>query len=114
MPTVPFYVGSYSVPSPWAGSPHAHGSGICRAGFDLESGEIVFDSVEPEINPSFLTRNREAGLLWAVTEPERGGDVVCFREDNLLRVDRSPTGADAPCHIAIDWDRRLAFVAHYH
>ena len=117
MPTVPFYIGSYSIPSPWAGAPEAHGEGIRRAELDAESGEIVFGPREPEINPSFLVRNRSAGLLWTITEPEIGGEVACYREDKvgeLSLIGRLSTGADAPCHLAVDWDRRLAFVAHYH
>lgn len=115
--TIPFHIGSYSIPSPWAGAPHAHGAGIRCAKLDLDSGEIVFGPALGEINPSFLARDDEAGLLWAITEPEMGGEILCCRVDDLggIRViGRSRTGADAPCHIAIDSRRRLGFVAHYH
>src|SRR5260370_39065098 len=117
MPTASFYIGSYSIPSPWAGAPLAHGAGICRAEFEIESGEIILGPSEPQVNPSFLVRNDQAGLLWTITEPENGGEVVCYREDKIGRlglIGRLSTGAAAPCHLAIDWDRRLAFVAHYH
>src|SRR5260370_18689332 len=73
MPTALFYIGSYSIPSPWAGAPLARGAGICRAEFEIESGEIILGPREPQINPSFLVRNDEAGRLWTVTEPETGG-----------------------------------------
>ncbi|HEV3045024.1 MAG TPA: beta-propeller fold lactonase family protein [Roseiarcus sp.] len=117
MPTFPFYIGSFSVPSPWAGAPNAHGVGICRAELEIGSGEIIFGAKVRQINPSFLVRNGEAGLLWTVTEPEYGGEVVCYREGAggaLALVGQLSSGADAPCHLAIDWRRRLGFVAHYH
>jgi 6-phosphogluconolactonase len=117
MPIEPFYIGSYSIASPWAGAPDARGAGIRRADFEVESGEIVFGPTEREVNPSFLARDRQAGLLWAITEPEVGGDLICYREDGIGHLDfigRMSTGADAPCHLAIDQRRRLAFVAHYH
>lgn len=116
MPTIPFYIGSFSIPSPWAGAPHAHGVGIRCAELDSDSGEIVLGAATSEINPSFLAQDDDAGLLWAITEPEFGGEILCCREDDLscLRViGRSRTGADAPCHIAIDARRRLGFAAHY-
>jgi 6-phosphogluconolactonase len=117
MATVPFHIGSFSIPSPWSGAPNAHGAGICRAELETGTGEIVFGAKERQINPSFLVRNREASLLWTVTEPEYGGEVVCYREGaggDLALVGRLSSGADAPCHLAIDWGRRRGFVAHYH
>jgi 6-phosphogluconolactonase len=117
MPTIPFHTGSYTIASSWAGAPHAHGAGIRSARLDSDSGEIVLGASTGEINPSFLARDDEAGLLWAITEPEFGGEILCCREDHLggiCVIGRSATGVDAPCHIAIDLRRRLGFVAHYH
>ena len=95
MTKIPFYIGSYSVASPWAGAPgahSAHGAGITRA------------------NPSFLVRSDRERLLWAITEPEFGGDVIGYDEDAagaLTLRGRVATGADAPCHMTVPWDRRL-------
>jgi 6-phosphogluconolactonase len=118
MTEIPFYLGSYSMPSPWTGTPHGHGAGIVRAALDVDTGGIQFgEAITAELNPSFLVRNRDARLLWAISEPEVAGDLVCFEEGaagELLPRGRVVTGADAPCHLAIDWDRRLGFVSHYH
>jgi len=115
--TIAFYVGSYSIPSPWAGAPGAHGAGICRAELNIESGEIVFGPKEWQINPSFLVHDQHTRHLWAITEPEFAGDLVSYRTNAVGALDfiaGLATGADAPCHLVIDWNRRLAFVAHYH
>ena len=37
MTEFPFYIGSYSIASPWAGAPGAHGAGITRAAIDADS-----------------------------------------------------------------------------
>ncbi|HLW90591.1 MAG TPA: beta-propeller fold lactonase family protein [Roseiarcus sp.] len=116
MPIAAFYIGSYSIASPWAGAPGAHGAGVRRADLDLESGEIVVGPTKSELNPSFLARDGQAGLLWTITEPEFGGELICYREETgrLNLIGRAATGADAPCHLVIDRDRGLGFVAHYH
>jgi 6-phosphogluconolactonase len=111
------YIGSYNIPSPWAGAPRAHGAGIICAELDAASASIALGQSVDETNPSFLVRHRQAGLLWAITEPESGGGVLCYRVEsagNLTRLGRLSTGSDAPCHIAIDWPHRLCFVSHYH
>ena len=96
---------------------HGHGAGIVRAALDADTGRIEFAESTAEINPSFLLRNHEAGRLWTISESEVAGDLVCFQEGaagELRPRGRVATGADAPCHLAIDWERRLGFVSHYH
>jgi 6-phosphogluconolactonase len=117
MTEIPFYIGSYSVASPWAGAPRAHGAGITRAAIDADSGSVEFGQSLKELNPSFLVRNDRQPLLWTISEAESGGDVIGYDQDAagaLTSTGRVATGADAPCHIAVDWDRRLAFASHYH
>jgi 6-phosphogluconolactonase len=116
MSTISFLVGSYSIPSPWAGAPGAHGAGIVAADLDTASGAVHVRDVRSEINPSFLVR-APAGLVWGITEPEKGGEFLAFRQDasgGLNPIGRLETGADAPCHVAIHPTRQFAFVAHYH
>ncbi len=117
MTEIPFYIGSYSMASPWTGAHHGRGAGITRAAIDTDSGMIELGQSTGELNPSFLVRNDRRHLLWAISEPEFGGDAICYDEDaagNLTSRGRIATGADAPCHITVDWDRRLAFASHYH
>jgi len=114
MSTISFLVGSYSIPSPWAGAPAAHGVGIVAADLDTGSGAVHVRDVRSEINPSFLVRV-PAGLVWGITEPEKGGEFLAFRQDasgGLNPIGRLETGADAPCHVAIHPTRQFAFVAH--
>jgi 6-phosphogluconolactonase len=117
MTEIPFYIGSYSVASPWAGAPRAHGAGITWATIDDNSGFIRFGPHTEALNPSFLVRNGQQRQLWAISESEFAGDALCYDEDatgDLTLRGRVATGADAPCHVAVDWDRRLAFASHYH
>jgi 6-phosphogluconolactonase len=112
-----FYIGSYSIPSPWTGAPHAHGAGIVSAELDVASGVVALGPATHQTNPSFLVRDAEARRLWAITEPEFGGELIGYRIESygaLSPLGRMSTGADAPCHLALDHTRRLAFVSHYH
>jgi 6-phosphogluconolactonase (cycloisomerase 2 family) len=121
MAVIPFFVGSYSMPSPWAGAPEAHGAGIVIADLDTDSGAVHVRSSHYEINPSFLVRSGPDGLLWAITEPEKGGEVVAFREDAACGLDlvgRLDTGAvprrdrpDVPARLRRALSRRLSLDA---
>lgn len=113
----PFIIGSYSIPSPWVGSPLAHGDGISFAVLDSRTGAMRVEKTIHEINPSFMRVDRHAQRVWVTTEPQFGGELLTFRGDaggvgELLG--RTSTGADAPCHFDIDPVRRLAFVSHFH
>jgi 6-phosphogluconolactonase len=117
MTDIPFYVGSYSVASPWAGAPRGHGPGITRATIDVNSGVVEIGPHTAQLNPSFLARNGQQRRIWAIAESEFGGEALSYNEDAagaLTLGGRVITGADAPCHITVDWDRRLAFASHYH
>lgn len=111
------YIGSYSVPSPWTGAPHAHGKGVSMATLDVRSGAMRLGPTVWAENPSFLVSDQERGVLWAITEPETGGDMLSFGvEENgsLQKRSTAVTGADAPCHLTVDQVNRVALVSHYH
>lgn len=112
-----FIIGSYSVPSPWVGSPDAHGKGLSIAYLDVSSGEMRIECTIDALNPSFMRRDPSGNNLWVITEPQRGGDLLIYqlgRSGALELRGRTPTGADAPCHLEIDFARRLVFVSHFH
>lgn len=112
-----FYIGSYSIPSPWTGTPDAHGAGISSAMLDPSTGDMVLGISTWATNPSFLVANRGRNILWAITEPEKGGDVLAYTPDAkgaLELLGSASTGTDAPCHLTIDIEHRAAFVSHYH
>ena len=77
MSTISFLVGSYSIPSPWAGAPAAHGAGIVTADLDTASGAVHVRDVRSEVNPSFLVL-APAGLVWGITEPKKGASSSPF------------------------------------
>lgn len=111
------HIGSYSIPSPWTGTPGAHGAGITEALLDLRTGRLQVTGEYPETNPSFLVPDSAAGKLWAITEPEYGGDLITFDLSgpaSLAVLGRHSTGADAPCHVTVDVPLNLAFASHYH
>lgn len=112
-----FYVGSYSIPSEWAGSPVGRGVGISIAQIDSRTGRMNIDATIPEINPSFLAIDSDARTLWATTEPQSGGDLLTYSvtaPTDVELIGRTAAGADSPCHIEVDIAWRLAFVSHYH
>ena len=117
MTEIPFYIGSYSVASPWAGAPRGHGAGITRATIDDNSGFVEIGPHTAQLNPSFLARNDRQRRVWAIASPNSGArlsHIAKIAAGDLTLSGRVATGADAPCHIAVDWDRRLAFASHYH
>lgn len=116
-------VGSYSIPSPWASAPSAHGAGIVAMSFDQgdEPGDgpglLVDGAPRFEVNPSFLALDESGAGVWAVTEPERGGELLRFGLDPRGGLAAAPpvridTGSDAPCHVALG--PGAALVSHYH
>ena len=117
MSAISFYIGSYTIPSPWTVTPNAHGAGITYAELDLRSGSISLGPSMKELNPSFLARDHQRRLLWAISEPEFGGELICYHElinGRLALAGRLATGADAPCHITVDRYSRMGFVSHFH
>jgi len=110
-------IGSYSIPSPWASAPSAHGAGIVAASLDARTGMRDQRPARFEANPSFLALDEGGGHVWAITEPEHGGELLRFAlaadgglfEEEPIRIE---TGADAPCHVALG--PGVALVSHYH
>jgi polar amino acid transport system substrate-binding protein len=116
---VPFFIGTYSVPSPWAGADHGHGAGIVSAHLDLSSGAVEADvtAAGAETNPAYVVTDRARGRLWAVTETEGEGRVLSYRisgETGLTAPCSLPSGAASPNHITVDEPRSLAYVCHFH
>ena len=81
MTEIPFYIGSYSVASPWAGAPRAHGAGITLATIDDNSGFVEIGPHTVELNPSFLARSDQQRRIWAISESEFAGEALCYDED---------------------------------
>lgn len=115
MDDVRILTGSYTIPSEWTGTPYGHGAGIVAG--ELSSSGLVLDATGvAEVNPSFVVADAVAGLVWAITEPEKGGEVLAFRAGAggviVGEPTRVATGCDAPCHLTLT--PALALVSHYH
>lgn len=117
-------VGSYSIPSPWAGMPTGHGAGISSrtstsTSADTGSG-VTWREDGPahyEVNPSFLVQDHEQGRVWAVSEQEHSGELLCFdldaRRQLITPVTRTvSTQSAGPCHVELH--REVALVSHFH
>ncbi len=108
-------VGSYSIPSPWAGMPTGHGAGISSrtststsTSADTGSGVTWREDgpVHYEVNPSFLVQDHEQGRVWAVSEQEHSGELLCFdldaRRQLITPVTRTvSTQSAGPCHVEL-------------
>lgn len=111
-----FYIGSYTIPSPWAPSA-GHGEGIVSAVLNERSGAMESIDIVSQVNPAFLAHDQTRNLIFAVTETQTGGLIASYRPDasgRLSLVGEAPTGADAPCHVSVSPSGDLAVVSHYH
>lgn len=109
-------IGSCSIPSPWAANPNGHGAGI-SALIEADGRFTVDPKAHFEVNPSFLAQDRQHGFVWAVSELEHSGELLCFRLDETGRVVAPPlrridTQSVGPCHVEVAHD--VALVSHFH
>jgi 6-phosphogluconolactonase len=127
------WIGTY--PAAGAGTPAGLGEGIWRVGLDTATGRLadpVLAATTPA--PSFLAVDRTAGLLVAVGE-DTDGTVAAFRvrdgeggrpvlDAGGAGVDRTaptgtgtastvPSGGADPCHVLLDPDGHVVYVANY-
>ena len=108
------FVGSYSIPSPWAGMPRGHGAGIST----LSGAKLHEDGpAHHEVNPSFLVQDSEHRRVWAALEREHDGELLCFDVDPHGRmvapaVSAVSTQSAGPCHVELGCG--VALVSHFH
>ena len=108
------YVGTYTF---------GKSEGIYVYRMDPSSGSLKFATVAKGIaNPSFLAFDSTRHYLYAVSEVsgsagKPGGAVSAFRRDTrtgeLTFVNQQPSGGEGPCHLVVDGNGKLVFVAHY-
>lgn len=107
------WIGTY--PAAGAGTPVGQGEGIWRVGLDLSTGtlsEPVLAVTTP--GPSFLAVDRATGILYAVGE-DAHGTVSAFgiEDDGLRLLGTADSGGADPCHLLLDPDGRVLYVANY-
>ncbi|HEY0217940.1 MAG TPA: lactonase family protein [Cellulomonas sp.] len=112
------WIGTY--PAAGAGTPAGLGEGIWRVGLDTATGRLV----EPVLAattpaPSFLAVDRAAGVLVAVGEAA-AGTVASFRvrdgeggRPELVPDTTASSGGADPCHVLLDPDGHVVYVANY-
>ncbi|MFI5160541.1 MAG: lactonase family protein [Sphingobacteriales bacterium] len=92
--------------------------GIIVYRFYVETGKLSYLSeIDDVSNPSYLCLSKDNKFIYAVNEDGKNGGVSAFTfEPNVGTMKflnrQSSAGAD-PCYIAIDEDRKNAFVANY-
>ncbi|MEM9837447.1 MAG: beta-propeller fold lactonase family protein, partial [Bacteroidota bacterium] len=110
---LPLYIGTYTRKE---GHVDGKASGIYFATLDARTGSIaVQDSTAGIINPSFVKMSLDGKSLYAVSEVGEG-EIYAYSvgEDFTLSFrNKIPSGALAPCHIAVDATDRFVIVSNY-
>jgi 6-phosphogluconolactonase (cycloisomerase 2 family) len=112
------WIGTY--PAAGAGTPVGLGEGIWRVGLDTAAGRFADAAlVAATPSPSFLAVDRSAGALIAVGE-DTAGTVASFRvregrdgRPTLVADAVASSGGADPCHVLLDPEGRVAYVANY-
>jgi len=109
MPTVPFFIGTYTV----------RGSrGIYSSELDLDTGQISSPTLAAETaNPTYLALAPNRQRLYAVSDSASlvaGFSLSPDRRSLTPLAEPQPAVGKPPSHLAIDASARVALVAHYH
>ena len=102
MPSLPFFVGSYTRAA--AHVPDACGEGIYSCSLDLETGRIdLLHTSEKGRNPSYLHHDDREGILYVAQEfIKKPGKLVSYeirKSKKLKRIDKALTNGRATCHV---------------
>ncbi len=93
-------------------------TGIYVYRFYVETGKMAYLSqIDGISNPSYLCVSKDNKFVYAVNEDGKDGGVSAFTFEphygKLTLLNRQSSGGADPCYIAIDEDRKNAFVANY-
>ncbi len=106
------YLGTYTRTE---GHVDGKASGIYLGNFLPSHGSIqLTDSIRDIINPSFVALSQDKEILYAVSETGNG-ELFAYRLHKTAPslLGQWPTGAAAPCHIAVDASDQLVIVSNY-
>lgn len=107
------WVGTY--PTAGFGTPAGHGEGIWRVVLDpLDGALAVPRQVVVTPAPSFLATHPDGRTVYAVDESTAGA-VSSFAvvDDALEATATVPSGGSDPCHLLLDVEAGLLYVANY-
>lgn len=106
------YLGTYTRTE---GHVDGKASGIYLGNFTPSNGSLqLTDSIRDIINPSFVALSQDRKLLYSVSETG-SGELFAYQLGNAgpSLIGQWPTGAAAPCHIAVDASDQLVIVSNY-
>ncbi len=111
--SIPLYLGTYTRKE---GHVDGQASGVYYGTLEAGSGIItISDTIADIINPSFVALSKDQKMLYAVSETGNG-ELFAYRlkqDQQPAKLGQWPTGAAAPCHIAVDSSDRLVVVSNY-
>src|SRR5690606_7497598 len=92
--------------------------GIYLVSRDVETGSLRFDSLLIKVeNPTFQVISPDGRFVYSVSEtPDKGGAVFAYaiQPDNSLKlINQQPSLGRSACHVNINKDQTMLFVANY-
>lgn len=92
--------------------------GIYLVSRDVESGQLTFDSLLTAVeNPTFQALSPDGRFLFSVSETsDRGGSVFSYAilpDGSLDFINSQPSLGKSACHVAVNDDQTMLFVANY-
>ncbi len=92
--------------------------GIYLVTMDMETGELILDSLLTTVeNPTFQAISPDGKYLYSVSETsDKGGSVFAYEilPDLSLRfINQQPSLGRSACHVAINQEQTMLFVANY-
>lgn len=92
--------------------------GIYLVSRDVETGSLRFDSLLTKVeNPTFQVISPDGRFVYSVSEtPDKGGAVFAYAiqpNNSLKLINQQPSLGKSACHVNINKDQTMLFVANY-
>ena len=112
MDTEKLIIGTYTNDGPDASK------GIYLVSRNTKTGKLSFDSLLTEIeNPTFQAVSPDGKYVYSVSEtPDKGGAVYAYAiepDHSLRKINEQPSLGRSACHVALNSDQTMLFVANY-
>lgn len=112
MKTEKLIIGTYTGEGP------EKSKGIYLVSRDVETGQLTFDSLLTTVeNPTFQAVSPDGRFLFSVSETsDRGGSVFSYAiqpDGSLDFINSQPSLGKSACHVAVNEDQTMLFVANY-
>lgn len=107
------WIGTY--PSAGFGTPTGRGEGVWRVELDALDGMLgIPHQVVVTPAPSFVATHPDGRTVYAVDESSPGAvSSFAVRDGALVTTATVPSGGSAPCHLLLDAEAGLLYVANY-